>query len=95
VLAARRAPRLTALHHDGTGHPSPAVRQGFAWVRDTFGERPDGLRAGEVWEHGVRLAARYRVEHDITDPGEAIGPRPEQRDWERARKAMARDPTTS
>jgi hypothetical protein len=48
-----------------------------------------------VWEHGVRLAARYRVEHDITDPGEAIGPRPEQRDWERARKAMARDPTTS
>jgi len=84
-----------ALHHGGAGHPSPAVRQGFAWVRDTFGERSDRLRAVEVWEHGVRLAARYRVEHDITDPGEAIGPRPEQRegqrDWERARKAMARD----
>jgi conjugative relaxase-like TrwC/TraI family protein len=66
-----------------------------AWVRDTFGERPDGLRAGEVWEHGVRLAARYRVEHDITGPGEAIGPQPEQReeqrDWERAHKAIARD----
>jgi hypothetical protein len=44
-----------------------------------------------VWEHGVRLAARYRVEHDITDPGEAIGPRPDRRDWERARKAIARD----
>lgn len=66
-----------------------------AWVRDTFGERPDGLRAGEVWEHGVRLAARYRVEHDITDPGDALGPQPDQReqqrDWEHARKAIARD----
>jgi hypothetical protein len=66
-----------------------------AWVRDTFGERPDGLRAGEVWERGVRLAARYRVEHDVTDPVNALGPQPEerreQRDWERARKAFARD----
>jgi hypothetical protein len=66
-----------------------------AWVRDTFGGRPDGLRAGEMWEHGVRLAARYRVEHEITDPSDALGPRPEQRgqrrDWERARKAIARD----
>jgi hypothetical protein len=66
-----------------------------AWVRDTFGERPDGLRAGEVWEHGVRLAARYRVEHDITGPGDALGPQPErrgeQREWERAHKAIARD----
>jgi hypothetical protein len=66
-----------------------------AWVRDTFGERPDVPRAGQVWEHGVRLAARYRVEHDVPDPGEAIGPRPEQREEqrhrERARKAIARD----
>jgi len=66
-----------------------------AWVRDTFGERPDGPRAGQVWDHGVRLAARYRVEHDVTDPGEAMGQRPEQREerrgWERARKAIARD----
>jgi hypothetical protein len=66
-----------------------------AWARDTFGERPDGLRAREVWEHGVRLAARYRVEHDITDPGDALGPQPqqreEQRDWEHAHEAIARD----
>jgi hypothetical protein len=66
-----------------------------AWVRDTFGERPDGLRASEVWEHGVRLAARYRVEHDVTDSNDALGRRPEQREeqrgWERARKAIARD----
>ena len=66
-----------------------------AWVIATFGERPDGPRAAEAWEHGVRLAARYRVEHDITDPGDALGPQPEhreqQRSWERARKAIARD----
>ncbi|MGA2321930.1 MAG: hypothetical protein ABSG95_14545 [Solirubrobacteraceae bacterium] len=66
-----------------------------AWVRDTFGERPDVPRAGQVWEHGVRLAARYRVEHDVTDSNEALGLRPEQREeqrgWERARKAIARD----
>jgi hypothetical protein len=71
------------------------LRASGAWVRDTLGERPDGLRAGEVWEHGVRLAARYRVEHDITGPGDALGPQPEQhdeqREWERARKAIARD----
>jgi hypothetical protein len=66
-----------------------------AWVRDAFGERPDGLRAGEVWEHGVRLTARYRVEHDISGAGDALGPKPEQREeqreWERAHKAIARD----
>jgi hypothetical protein len=71
------------------------LRASGAWVRDTFGERPDGLRAGEVWEHGVRLAARYRVEHDISVPGDALGPQPEQREeqreWERAHKAIARD----
>ena len=66
-----------------------------AWVRGTFGERPAGPRASQAWEHGVRLAARYRVEHDAADSNEALGPRPEQREeqrgWERARKAIARD----
>ncbi len=51
--------------------------------------------AGEVWEHGVRLTARYRVEHDISGAGDALGPKPEQREeqreWERTHKAIARD----
>jgi hypothetical protein len=63
--------------------------------RDTFGERPDGTRPLEVWEKSVRQAPRYRLDHDITDPGSALGPRPEQheeqRNWERARKGIARD----
>jgi chromosome segregation ATPase len=66
-----------------------------AWVRDTFGECPDRSRPREVWEKGVRNTARYRLDHDITDPGSALGPPPEQReaqrDWERAHKAIARD----
>ena len=44
---------------------------------------PMGRGPREVWEHGVRLAARYRVEHDITDPGDALGPQPEQREQQR------------
>jgi hypothetical protein len=35
------------------------------------------------------------VEHDIIDPADALGPRPEQHeeqcDWERAHEALARD----
>jgi hypothetical protein len=64
------------------------------WVEDTFGERPDERRPREVWENGVRQAARYRAQYDITDTDDALGPRPEsreqQRDWERAREALER-----
>jgi hypothetical protein len=64
-------------------------------VQDTFGERPDRSRPREVWEKAVRQAARYRLDHGITDPGSAIGPRPEQReeqrDWARTGQAIARD----
>jgi hypothetical protein len=45
---------------------------GVARVRpDTFGERPDGARPGEVWETGVRHVARYRAQYDIIDPSDA------------------------
>jgi conjugative relaxase-like TrwC/TraI family protein len=63
------------------------------WVRETFGERPDGTWAREQWEENVRQVARYRVEYAIADPSDALGSRPEgdepQRyDWERAHEAM-------
>ncbi len=58
------------------------------------GERPDDRRPREVWENGVRQAARYRAQYDIADPSDALGPRPEsreqQRDWERADEAVQR-----
>jgi conjugative relaxase-like TrwC/TraI family protein len=65
------------------------------WVKTTFGDRPDRPAHREAWEKGVRHAARYRAQYDITDPNDALGPRPEQRgaqqrDWERAREAIDR-----
>ncbi len=65
------------------------------WVQTTFGERPDRPAQREAWENGVRHAARYRAQYDITDPVDALGPRPgqrggQQRDWERAREAIDR-----
>ncbi len=66
-----------------------------SWVKATFGERPDRPAQREAWENGVRHAARYRAQFDVTDPADALGPRPEQRgaqqrDWERAREAIDR-----
>jgi hypothetical protein len=62
------------------------------WVRDTFGERPDGTWAREQWEDDVRGVGRYRAQYEITDPREALGPRPEgdqqRHDWERAHEAI-------
>ncbi|MFI5004535.1 MAG: AAA family ATPase [Solirubrobacterales bacterium] len=66
-----------------------------AWVKATFGERPDRPGQREAWERGVRHAARYRAQYDIIDPADALGPRPEQRggqqrEWERAHGALER-----
>ncbi len=66
-----------------------------AWVKVTFGDRPDRPAQRDAWENGMRHAARYRAQYDITDPADALGPRPEQRgthqrDWERAREAIDR-----
>ncbi len=65
------------------------------WVKSTFGDRPDRPGQREAWENGVRHAARYRAQYDITDLADALGPRPEQRDaqqrdWERACEAIGR-----
>jgi hypothetical protein len=65
-----------------------------AWVRDTFGERPSKPQPRDAWENVLRQVTRYRVQYDITDSSDPLGPRPEsreqQRDWERARKAVER-----
>jgi hypothetical protein len=47
----------------------------------------------ESWEDGIRRVARYRVQYDIADPSDALGPAPEQgeqqHDWKQARDAIA------
>ena len=63
-----------------------------AWVRDTFGEHPDGAWAREEWEADVRQVAHYRVQYEITDPRYALGPRPDggqqHHDWEQASETI-------
>jgi conjugative relaxase-like TrwC/TraI family protein len=70
------------------------IQQPSGWVREAFGERPKGPASRWVWERGVREAARYRVEYELDDPSDTLGPQPEQReqkrDWERARQAIER-----
>jgi conjugative relaxase-like TrwC/TraI family protein len=76
---------LDELAERELGAPGP-------WVRDSLGECPDDGWAREQWQNDVRKVARYRAEHEITDPRDPLGPRPEQHeprhDWERAREAI-------
>jgi chromosome segregation ATPase len=82
---------LTDIRNDLT---EQELKTPNSWVLDTFGERPDEQHARTAWESGVREAAGYRVQYDITDSSYPLGPRPEsreqQRDWERAIKATER-----
>jgi conjugative relaxase-like TrwC/TraI family protein len=64
------------------------------WVQKAFGGQPDEPQLQEAWEQGVRQAARYRIQYNITDPDDPLGPKPEQRDqhldWRRAHEAVDR-----
>jgi hypothetical protein len=70
------------------------LRAPGAWVRATFGERPDERWEREQWETGVGRVAAYRAKYEISDLSDASGPRPEQReqhhDWKQAREAIDR-----
>ncbi len=82
-------------------HEHSAIRDALAerelhspgpWVRGTFGERPDESWAREEWEVNVRQVAGYRVQHDITDTSDPLGPRPDTGDqqhaWDQASEAI-------
>lgn len=64
------------------------------WAQRTFGERPADPRLRKEWEQGVRQAARYRLQYDVTDPDDPLGAEPgqrqQQRDWQRVREALDR-----
>jgi hypothetical protein len=65
------------------------------WVQRTLGERPADPHQRSAWDDGARTPARYRLDHQITDPASPLGPEPErggqdQRDWQRADDAIAR-----
>jgi conjugative relaxase-like TrwC/TraI family protein len=68
------------------------------WALDTLGERPQRGYDAERWDRAARQLARYRIEYDITDTREPLGPEPDGREQRheydravRARDQLARE----
>jgi hypothetical protein len=63
------------------------------WAKTLLGERSAGSR-GEHWDTAVRRVARYRVEYEITDQADALGPEPRDHhqagQWHRAHETVER-----
>jgi conjugative relaxase-like TrwC/TraI family protein len=63
------------------------------WAKTLLGERPAGSRS-EDWDSAVRRVARYRIEYEITDQADALGPEPhghhQAGQWHRAHEAVER-----
>jgi hypothetical protein len=73
------------------------------WATALLGERPAGSRSDD-WDTAVRRVARYRIEHQITDQTDPLGPEPHDHrqagQWhrahetvERAERRLGREPT--
>jgi len=63
------------------------------WARTLLGERPTGSRSDD-WDNAVRRVARYRIEHQITDQADPLGPQPREphqaAEWQRAHETVER-----
>jgi conjugative relaxase-like TrwC/TraI family protein len=63
------------------------------WATTLLGERPTGTR-GEDWDQALRHVARYRIEHDITDPTNPLGGEPANQhamiQWQQAHELVER-----
>ena len=63
------------------------------WARTLLGERLAGSRS-EDWDNAVRRVARYRIEHQITDQTDPLGPEPSEphqaSEWQRAHETVER-----
>ena len=63
------------------------------WAKTLLGERPTGSRSDD-WDRAVRRVARYRIEYEITDQADALGPEPRDYHqagrWHRAHEALER-----
>jgi conjugative relaxase-like TrwC/TraI family protein len=62
-----------------------------AWAREALGERPKQGWERDRWDHAAQTIARYRIEHEITDTRDPLGPAPadpgQRADYERAQQA--------
>jgi hypothetical protein len=77
-LARRDLEALIALERD---QPEYLAR--------TLGSVPFVRDGRAAWREGARLIERYRAEHGIGDPHDALGPRPGDHDADRARQEIA------
>jgi DNA repair exonuclease SbcCD ATPase subunit len=75
-----------------------AVAERPTWAREALGDRPERPSDARRWDSAARTIARYRIEYEIPDSGDPLGPQPadrEQRaDYERvqrAREQLARE----
>ena len=63
------------------------------WAKSLLGERPPGSRS-EDWDTAVRRVARYRIEYEITDQADPLGPEPRDHhqagQWHRAHETVER-----
>jgi hypothetical protein len=63
------------------------------WAKALLGERPAGSLSDD-WDTAARRVARYRIERDITDPTDPLGPEPHDRhqadQWQRAHETVER-----
>jgi hypothetical protein len=62
-----------------------------AWTREALGDRPERPSDARRWDNAARTIARYRIEYEIPNDGDPLGPQPadrEQRaDYQRAQRA--------
>jgi conjugative relaxase-like TrwC/TraI family protein len=91
----RALTQLTREHIETRdGLASREVEAPGVWAEHALGARPAEPRLGKEWEQAIRKAARYRLQYDVDDPENPLGPEPEpreqQRDWQRAREALDR-----
>jgi hypothetical protein len=59
------------------------------WLTEALGDRPEHDRQSATWDRAARSVATYRLDHDISDPGRALGPVPSRgdagrREWDQA-----------
>jgi conjugative relaxase-like TrwC/TraI family protein len=63
------------------------------WAKTLLGERPTGSRSDD-WDTAVRRVARYRIEYEITDQADPLGPEPREHhqagQWHRAHETVER-----
>jgi hypothetical protein len=64
------------------------------WTREALGERPAGLSDGEQWDRAADKLARYRINYQIGEDRDVLGPEPpegeQRREYQQAQRSRER-----